>query len=127
MPPAAGGFPQTPLTEEFETQEVREQLYICEVLHVGLKPQHAAPHKWCQDKSKDWGMSVCSCVVYVFTYSTSPRNGNRANGNHLEICLLSSRKNRNSLTWVLVALTVCFTYPVLYRFSAESRAGEWEL
>ena len=59
MPPAAGGFPQTPLTEEFETQEVREQevreqLYICEVLHVGLKPQHAAPHKWCQDKSKDF-------------------------------------------------------------------------
>ena len=58
-PNAAGGFPQTPLTEEFETQEVREQevreqLYICEVLHVGLKPQHAAPHKWCQDKSKDF-------------------------------------------------------------------------
>ena len=25
------------------------------------------------------------------------------------------------------ALTVCFTYPVLYRVSAESRAGEWEL
>ena len=32
-----------------------------------------------------------------------------------------------SLTWVLVALTVCFTYPVLYRVSSESRAGEWEL
>ena len=60
-------------------------------------------------------------------YSTTRRNGNRANGNHLVICLLSSQKNRNSLTWVLVALTVCFTYPVLYRFSAESRAGEWEL
>ena len=54
MPPAAVGFPQSPLTEKFETQEVREQLYICEVLHVGLKPQHAAPHKWCQDKSKDF-------------------------------------------------------------------------
>ena len=37
------------------------------------------------------------------------------------------QENRNSLTWVLVALTVCFTYPVLYRVSAESRAGEWEL
>jgi hypothetical protein len=34
VPPAAEGFPQIPLTEEFETQEVREQLYICEVLHV---------------------------------------------------------------------------------------------
>ena len=60
-------------------------------------------------------------------YSMSRRNGNPANGNHLDQSLLSSRKNRNSLTWVLVALTVCFTYPVLYRFSAESRAGEWEL
>ena len=50
------GIPPDPLTEEFETQEVREQLYICEVLHVGLKPQLAAPHKWCQDKSKDWGI-----------------------------------------------------------------------
>jgi len=41
--------------------------------------------------------------------------------------VMSSQKNRNSLTWVLVALTVCFTYPVLYRVSSESRAGEWEL
>ena len=54
---AAGGFTQTPMTEEIETQEVREQLYICEVLHcVGSKPQHAAPYKWCQEKSKDWGI-----------------------------------------------------------------------
>ena len=36
VPRPAGGFPQTPLTEEFETQEVREQLYICEVLHIGF-------------------------------------------------------------------------------------------
>ena len=57
-------------------------------------------------------------------YSTTPRNGNRVNGNHLDQSLLSSQKNRNSLTWVLVALTVCFTYPILYRVSAESRAGE---
>ena len=32
-------------------------------------------------------------------YSTTPRNGNPVNGNHLDICLLSSQKNRNSLTW----------------------------
>ena len=62
-------------------------------------------------------------------YSTSPRNGNRLNGNHLDQSLSFSQKNENSLTWVLVALTVCFTYPVLpvYRVSSESRAGEWEL
>ena len=60
-------------------------------------------------------------------YSTSPRNGNRVNGNRLGIWLSFFQKNRNSLTWVLVALTVCLTYPVLYRVSAESRAGEWEL
>ena len=60
-------------------------------------------------------------------YSTSPRNGNPVNGNHLDQSLSFSQKNRNSLTWVLVALTVCFTYPVLYRVSSESRAGEWEL
>jgi hypothetical protein len=33
VPSTAGGFPQTPLTEEIETQEVRELLYICEVLN----------------------------------------------------------------------------------------------
>ena len=54
--------------------------------------------------------SVCASLVLGSSYSTTPRNGNRVNGNHLEICLLSSRKNGNSLTWVLVALTVCFTY-----------------
>jgi len=32
-----------------------------------------------------------------------------------------------TLLLVLVALTVCFTYPVLYRVSSESRAGKWEL
>ena len=69
----------------------------------------------------------CTAIYKYSTYSTTPRNGNPVNGTHLEICLLSSRKNRNSLTWVLVALTVCFTYPVLFRVSAESRAGEWEL
>ena len=38
---------------------------------------------------------------------------NQANGNHLEICLSFSQKNGNSHTWVLGALIVCFTYPVL--------------
>jgi len=54
------------------------------------------------------------------------RNGNRANGNHLDPSqsLRSSRKNRNSLTWVLVALTVCFTYPVLYRTSSGMPAQQ---
>jgi len=78
-----------------------------------------------------WPPAVCMCVLLCFTvqYCTSPRNGNQANGNHFEICLSSSQKNRNSLTWVLAALTVCFTCPVLYRVSSESRlgAGEWEL
>jgi len=63
----------------------------------------------------------------LLQYSTTPRNGNRVNRNHLEICLSSSQKNGNSLTWVLMALTVCFTYPVLYRVSSESRAGEWDV
>jgi len=59
-------------------------------------------------------------------YSMKSRNGNRVNRNHFDQSPMSSQKNRNSLTWVLVALTVCFTYPVLYRVLAESRAGEWE-
>ena len=47
----------------------------------------------------------------VSQYNSLPRNGNRLNRNHLEICLSSSQKIRNSVTWVLAALTVCFTYP----------------
>ena len=73
-------------------------------------------------------VETCTLTVQLFEiYSTSPRNGNPANGNHLDQSLSFSQKNGNSLTWVLVALTVCFTYPVLYRVSSESRAGEWEL
>ena len=73
-------------------------------------------------------------------YSTSPRNGNPANGNHLEICLSFPQKNGNYLAivsmntnklllppWVLVALPVCPTSPLRLKDSAESRAGEWEL
>jgi hypothetical protein len=40
-------------------------------------------------------------------YSTSPRTRNRVNRNHLEICLSSSQKNRNSLAWILLAVSVC--------------------
>ena len=62
-------------------------------------------------------------------YSTSPRNGNPVDGNHLDQSLSSSQKNGSSLTWVLVALTVCFTYPVLHRVSGTvvSGAGEGEV
>ena len=35
-------------------------------------------------------------------------------GNHFDQSLSFSQKNGNSLTWVLVALTVCFTYPILF-------------
>ena len=44
---AAGGFTQTPMTEEIETQEVREKLYICEVLHVGLHTQVTRRSEYC--------------------------------------------------------------------------------
>ena len=50
--------------------------------------------------------------IDLLRYSTTPRNGNRANGNHLGICLSFSEKNGNSLAWVRVALTVCL--PTLY-------------
>ena len=43
----------------------------------------------------------------------------------LTFASVSLKKIETCLTWVLVALTVCFTYPVLYKVSAESRAGEW--
>ena len=52
--------------------------------------------------------SVCRVVT---KYSTTRRNGNPVNGNHLDESLSFPVENRNSLTWVLVALTVCFTYP----------------
>ena len=42
------------------------------------------------------------------------------NRNHLEICLSSSGKNRNSLTWILVALTVSYLYIDSYKVSAVS-------
>ena len=41
--------------------------------------------------------------------STTPRNSNPVNRNHLGICLSSSQKNRNSLAWVLPTLSVCPT------------------
>ena len=42
--------------------------------------------------------------VYSNDTVAHPRNRNRANRNHLDICLSVPQKNRNSLTWVLVAL-----------------------
>ena len=53
-----------------------------------------------------------------------PTGGICGGGKRLLKCLSSSQKNGHSLTWVLVALMVCFTCPVLYKDSAESRAGE---
>ena len=49
------------------------------------------------------------------------------NENHVDICLSSSPKNRISLIWVLVALTVSYLYIDAYNVSAESQAGEREL
>ena len=91
---------------------MRSSCKDCKEIAAGLVKETKA-------KEQDWPGGI--------DYSTSPRNRDPANRNHLDICLSSSQKNRNSLGWVLVALTVCFTYPVLHRVSAESRAGEWEL
>jgi hypothetical protein len=50
MPPAAGGFPQTTMTEEIETQERRGLLYILDG-HAGwVEPKQQDHLKWCQDK-----------------------------------------------------------------------------
>ena len=67
-----------------------------------------------------WYLKKFCCVLCVLVrartrqhmcvYSTTRRNRNPINRNHLDICLRSSHKHRNSLTWVLVDLTVCFTY-----------------
>ena len=64
---------------------------------------------------------VLICKAANMHYSTTPRNGNPVNGNHLDICLSFSQKNGNSLTWVLVALPVCPTSPLRLRDSAEPR------
>ena len=72
-------------------------------------------------------MSTSSKILFKPLQYVTAKWEPPVNGNHLDQSLLSSRKNGNSFTWVLVALTVCFTYPVLYRVSSDSRAGEWEL
>ena len=46
-------------------------------------------------------------------HRTSARNRNLANRNDLGICLSSSQKNRNSLVWVLLAVSVCPSSAVL--------------
>ena len=51
-------------------------------------------------------------IPFLSTTSTS-RNRNHLNRNHLEICL-SSSKNRNSLAWVLLAVSVCPSSAVLW-------------
>ena len=56
-----------------------------------------------------------SSIVIIATVRHRAGNRNPANRNHLEICLSSSQKNRNWLTWVLVALPVCPTSPLRLR------------
>ena len=121
----AGGFPQTPITEEIERKS-EGNLYICEMQEVVLTQLPPAPQMVSrQDCGGNKMFDFNSLILYHSSktwkkygpdppnlgntqYSTTPRNGNRVNGNHLVICLMSFQKNRNSLTWVLVALTVCF-------------------
>jgi len=79
------------------------------------------------NRSRQRASSAISRLLVYESLQYDSRNENRVNGNHFDQSLSFSQKNGNSLTWVLVALTVCFTYPVLYRVSSESRAGEWEL
>ena len=49
-------------------------------------------------------------TLKVVVYSTSPRNGNQRNRNHLDICLSSPVENRNSLAWVLPTNQASFVY-----------------
>ena len=58
-------------------------------------------------------------------YSTTPRNENRVNENHLDQSLSFSQKNGNSLTWVLVALTVCLPTGAEPRLDVRCRS--WSL
>ena len=70
------------------------------------------PMATCQDLWRAHLVTIAlGILISEVTHSTSWRNGNPANGNHLEICLLSSRKNRNSLTWVLGGLDSVFYLP----------------
>ena len=61
-------------------------------------------------------------------YNTTPRNRNRIDRSHLEICLSSSQKKKQELTCLGSADLVSVSYLDIesYRVSAESRAGEWE-
>ena len=52
--------------------------------------------------------SITSLCSDMSCYSTTPRIRNRVNRNHLEICLSSSQKNRNSLAWGLPTKKTCF-------------------
>jgi hypothetical protein len=72
------------------------------------QPEMAVLPAMMADGQEVWVMDT---YTFIDTYSTTARNRNRVNRNHFDIFLRSSQKNRNSLAWVLVALTVCFTYP----------------
>ena len=41
--------------------------------------------------------------------------------------LIAQNCSDSKNAWIYHVIAVCFTYPVLFRDSAESRAGEWEL
>ena len=107
----------------------------CPITLVAIAPPilsvHISSEMLCPSAATCWSPARVSSLLLseetpqYSVYSTIPRNGNRVNGNHLDQSLSFPQKNGNLLTWVLVALTVCFTYPVLYKVSAESRAGEW--
>jgi hypothetical protein len=62
----------SPLTEEFETQEVREQsrLYICQVLHVGLKPINLFNNKLNSNTTLKtlWSRRTVSCRMHAHVY-----------------------------------------------------------
>ena len=48
----------------------------------------ALPQGW------DWAISGWTRSLAPHAYSTTPRNGNRVNGNHLEICLSFPQKKK---------------------------------
>ena len=53
-----------------------------------------------------------SCTANLnLQYGTTPRSRNHVNRNHLDQGLSNPQENRNSLTWVLVALPACFACP----------------
>jgi hypothetical protein len=63
----------------------------------------------------------------TFWYSTTPRNGNPVNGNHLsDICLLSSRKNKLSYLGPGGLDSVFYLYCIDSRPNLELASGNCE-